>query len=926
MKKSSFFHAPIGVLTVLLLLVAGCKSAPPPAEPTIWDLLLARNESARGFFLGEVDVNATDDDGRTPLHYAAELNDAQLTSFLISIGANVNARDHSMQSPLGIAIGYVDTAVAKLLVDAGADIHLRIKDTITTAAFALDRGPTIFRSILTSSNIETVDSNNMTVLHLAAFAGNTEAVQNILAISTSSTLINKNDKANRNALDYALARPDSLEHMQIAERLVLLGSYSNSTVFDYFGPAARSANYNIRRREGLAPIHYAVMNSYIGLITFLLEKNIDINIKSLSGATALHEAVRIGNIQIIKMLLDANADVNARDANNNTPLHTGTPPAGHKEIITLLLEKEADPNLRDDHGDTPLHVTITLNRPLDVIQTLLDGNSDVHIRNIQGKTPLYIAVQENRSSLIPALLTAGSEVFASDNSGVTPFDIASRDNNNIINLLITPETINQRDSEGNTMLHAAVRNRVNPTIIGRILDTRPLIDARNRAGDTALHIAVRMNQRDSGEFLISRGSNIFSLNSTGQSPLFLALSGNDGIREWIINPATINARDGLGNNMLHYAAEWNFINAIPIIIRGGLSVEAVNVTGETPLFMAAKTNSPSTIRVLADNNANLNVRDSKGNSILHTAVRWNARSSIEMLISTRMDLNPQAINGNTPLHDAIIFQASEIETMLIRNGANLELRNVDGNTHLMEAVRGGHLASVEKLVQNRADINTRNTRGDTPLHVAVSSDKLEIITILLRGGASIHARNTVNRTPFQLSLAKSSEMVSFLLTADRINTSDDLGNSALHIALQERAASSIISTIISKGVMINTVDNNGRTPLRLAVDMELWDSAKVIADAGANPFIAAADIKTPAEISFTKGEVCIRAIFSGRAVNSRDSSGNTILHLAAHQGNPGIISLLIDLGANKTIRNISADLPYDIAIRWNRADNADILR
>jgi len=291
-----------------------------------------------------------------------------------------------------------------------------------------------------------------------------------------------------------------------------------------------------------------------------------------------------------------------------------------------------------------------------------------------------------------------------------------------------------------------------------------------------------------------------------------------------------------------------------------------------------------------------------------------------------MDINAQAINGNTPLHDSIIYQVPQIEALLISSNANLEVRNTDGNTPLMEAVRLGHTGSVDRLARSRADIHTRNTRGETPLHIAVNDEKADIINLLLRFGASIHARNTINRTPFQISLTKSSNLVSVLLTADRVNQSDDFGSSALHIALQQRVSADILRTIISRGARINAVDSNGKTALRLAVDLSSWESAKIIADAGGNPFIAASDIKTPAEISFQIGENSIRALFSGPAINSRDSMGNTILHLAAYQGNPGIINLLIELGANKNVRNISSELPYDLAVRWNKADNANLLR
>jgi ankyrin repeat protein len=926
MKKESSFLSFFKVVSVILLLIGSCKSAPPP--PDVWALLKSGDENARNHFLSEVDVNAVDLDGKTPLHYAAEQKDAQLAAFFISLGANPNVTDNLGQTPLGICINNNDAKVAEVLATGGVDIHqpVPIEDNAIASVLAMQRSPSVFSAIINPITVNTTDKSGRTVLHIAVIAGNETAVTDILKISTSSiALINKKDNDDKNSVDYALERPDSRIHISIAEQLILAGGYCDNAIFSYFGPAVRSGNYNIRRNEGLAPIHFAVIENHMGLITFLLDKKVDLNIKTTSGATALHEAARIGNKDVIALLIKNDADVNAKDAKGNTPLHVGIPANVYLDILGMLIANGADVNLRDEHGDTPLHIAIMLNRSAESIQLLLNSESDVHIRNINGKTPLYIAVQERRIALIPLLLADGSEIFAADNNGTTPFDLSVKSNDGTFNLLITNETVNQRDSYGNTMLHCAINNKATPEQIGRILEQRALVDSRNRDGETALHIAVRTNQKESGEYLLSRGASIFSLNSAGESPLFLAL-GTSNLREWIINPTTITAKDGLGNNMLHYAAEWGLNNAISTIIRSGIPVDTQNATGQTPLFMATKSNSSATLKIFIDNNANINARDSQGNSPLHAAVRWNAVTSVSFLISAGIDVDVHSLNGSTPLHDSVTLNLPEVEALLISKGANLESKNIDGNTPLMEAVRGGYLNSIDKLIASNADTSTRNIRGDTPLHIAVGLERIDIINRLLKTGVSIHARNTKNRTPFQMSLTISPRIVSALLENNRINISDDFGNSVLHVALNERTDENIIRVIINQGARINAVDYNGKTPLRLALDYEMLESAKLIADSGADPFISAVDNKSPAEIAITKGEVYLRAIFSGRAINAKDSSGNTILHYTARLGSPQLITVLFELGANRSIRNIAAESPNDIALRWNRKDNSDLLR
>jgi len=100
---------------------------------------------------------------------------------------------------------------------------------------------------------------------------------------------------------------------------------------------------------------------------------------------------------------------------------------------------------------------------------------------------------------------------------------------------------------------------------------------------------------------------------------------------------------------------------------------------------------------------------------------------------------------------------------------------------------------------------------------------------------------------------------------------------------------------------------------------------KILADAGSDPFSTAVDGKSSAEIAIVRGRDAIQAVFSGKAIEARDPSGNTVLHYAARMGKPEAINLLLELGANKRVRNISSESPADIAIRWNNRDNAVLL-
>jgi ankyrin repeat protein len=943
MNRNPFFTAFICGIVTLTGLAAGCATKPPApeAEPEpvnvlveddVWTLLArGENEKARRYFLGEVDVNAADPQGRTPLHLAAENKDPVLAAFFISLGADVNALDRQDQTALDISAGKLDGPTAKVFAGAGSDIHHSPAGNPSAAGIGVTEGGEFLQAILTPASLESTDASGRTILHLAADAGNTPALNSILNTipEAGKNVLGKKDNLGKTALDIALERTDSRNHAEAAECLILAGAVSDNPLYDYFAPAVRSSNYNIRSADGMAPLHYIAGEGYTGYIDFVLENNANVNIKNASGATPLHEAVRSGNVRVMEILLDHGAEINAQDAKGNSVLHIAVPPQSHKQALDLFLSRGVNPNLRDEHGDSAIHIAIILNRDAGIIGSLLAAGGDVTIRNIDGETPLYTAIVYRRENLIPLLLQYKSDIFAADNNGVTPYEKAFSEDNALVYSLITGETVLQNDSQGNTVLHHTVRLGGDTGIIGSILDRGANVNARNKEGDTSLHIAVRLNEYEAGGLLLSRGADIFAPNARGESPLRLSfpLPGKDpsGLRRWMITPYTLTARDGLGNTALHYLAQWQFNNWIPLVIQQGAATEAANATGETPLFTAVKIDAPVTIHTLVANGAALEGRDTLGNTALHAAVRWNAMRAAEALIDLGLDINAHALNGKTPLHDAVRLGLTDMEGLLLSYNADIEVRDAEGNTPFIEAILAGFPDTMERLVDKGADLNIRNFRGDTPLHIAAAMERNDIAVMLLSWGAAIHARNSYGRTPYQNALLTSPEMVKTFLTKDRLHVPDDNGSSPLHIAIQERCQADIIRTILGLGARTSALDSEGRNPLRLAVELNEWTTAKILADSGSDVFLTARDGRCSADIVLAAGGEAVRTLFSGKAINSKDSSGNTILHYAAKNGNTAVITLLIEMGANKGIKNIAAESPADIAQRWKHAEAVSLL-
>jgi ankyrin repeat protein len=928
-------------LTVLLL--AACAVSPKKAkveeepavmEPPIFALIeQGKTREAMALITDQNSTKIRDSRGRTPLHVSAEKGNVELIRFLLAMGADPDPLNDAGESPLCNAAAAEKIEAVRLLVGAGADIHRPISaaNPLTPAQVGVRAGGPMLDALLQPKAVRSKDTEGLTILHLASKVGRADAVKKII---DAMAPVNERDKSGKTPLDYALAEGGSEGFAETAEMLVLAGGASRDPFYAYFAPAARSANYDIRVTDGYAAIHYAAYKGFSGYISFIAGKKADVNIKNNSGATALHEAYKEGRLDIVSQLIGLGADVNEKDAKGNSTLHLAAPADKHEAAIALLLENNANPAVRDEHGETPLHVMIALGRSTKCAELLLEADSEVvKIRNIKGMTPLYMAVENKRADLIPMLLAAGSDIFAADNrsSDNTPLERAIIDNDpKVIDAIITKDTVLQKDSAGNTAIHIALRNKADMRVVELIVNLNGDIYARNKEGNTAIHIAAMVDHGAAGTLLLSRKAEIiFEPNSKGESPLYLAFHSPGAVREWMLTKATLEAKDGLGNTALHYVAQWKRASHVSLLVQKGAKVDAQNAMNETPLFMAARSNTPDVIQAMITAGASIQARDAQGNSPLHHAIFWDAQKSIDPLLSAGNNINAQNLAGKSPLHEAVRLGLSSSETALLNRKPNLEIRDIQGNTPLIEAIQSSNLQSaqsVDRLVRAGADVSSRNNTGDTPLHIAVSLQRIDVINILLGKGALIHARNSQGVTPFQMALSISPSMVAALLTRDRVAMSDDDGLSPLHIALEQRVPVQMVKAIIDRGGRVSAVNSSGRTPLRVALDMNNLEAAKLLADSGSDMFVQAADNKSPVSLALSNGENAVRALFAGNAVNVRDGTGNTALHYAAQVGNIEMIGLLLELGANKTIKNISLESPADIAYRWRHEEAAAMLQ
>jgi ankyrin repeat protein len=174
-------------------------------------------EKVKALLANKTDVNAKNDQGWTPLRWAAFIGDKDLVAILHAANANANIADHFGVTPLHAAAVFGHLEVVKLLVANNADLNAKNSNGETPLQTAVDGIGTLFKEaaeFLLASNADPNTRNNSgeTPLHNAARSGKTDLINLLLAYKAD---VNATNNVGETPLYFA----DGLNHKEAADLL-----------------------------------------------------------------------------------------------------------------------------------------------------------------------------------------------------------------------------------------------------------------------------------------------------------------------------------------------------------------------------------------------------------------------------------------------------------------------------------------------------------------------------------------------------------------------------------------------------------------------------------------------------------------------------------------------------------------------------------
>ncbi len=479
----------------------------------------------------ETNVNASQPDGATALHWAVHWEHVEMTGRLIGAGADVNVHNDLGMFPLLMAGRAGNATLVQHLLAAGADPDQSLE-------------------------------SGETALMAAARVGGHGAVTALLAHSASPNLAETT--RGQSALMWAVAnrRPAVTEVLLRHGADIHARSRARRLVFSMGGSrSAGSASRGISLEEveqgGSTPLLFAARSGDLASARLLVKAGADVENTAADGNPALVVAAHSGQASLAAFLLDEGADPNAAPL-GYTALHAAVlrgalddrgvvnpDPGAGLTLVRALLVHGADPNPHLSHG-TPVRRW---------------SHDFAFMERWSGATPFWLAAMFLEVDMMRLLVEFGADPLLPSHDGTTPLMAAaglgySRGGGSAF-------IKDRRDfSSYNPVASAELGSRIPAheerqalTAVAMALELGAEMNATNDSGNTALHAAAGQGTDTVVAFLIEQGADVTLANGRGQTARELAVFADGIAGDSFVRESTAELLDlGRRNETMHPAS------------------------------------------------------------------------------------------------------------------------------------------------------------------------------------------------------------------------------------------------------------------------------------------------------------------------------------------------------------------------------------
>ncbi|KKY28458.1 putative ankyrin repeat domain containing protein [Phaeomoniella chlamydospora] len=468
-------------------------------------------------------------------------------------------------------------------------------------------------------------------------------------------------------------------------------------------------------------------------------------------------------------------------------------------------------------------------------------------------------------------------------------------------------------------------------------DSAHIAEAGSPAWKTALVSAVQQRDRKLVEELLDSGVSPEAVTEVNLLTQAILNADPATVRLLLLFGANPNRLDSDSSTPLLVATDMSAIEVVKLLLKyGGDPNLCAGPEEETPLATAVRTGKIDLAQTYLQHRGDTNMIMPKGDSVFIKAINKTAPIQlIDCLLTFGADPNGKTKEGKTPLFEAITIQRVDIVTLLLDKGAK---PNLAGPKHPLWP--STYNASVLKVLIARGAL-CKMTPGI--MELATSLNNIDSISILLKAGVDPNIKKDGVYTPLCSAIRDDrQDIVTLLLNngadpnipASEYPAFKCITHDRLHFLPQLVAAgvdlnepTGIIETAVAHGnkdavlyllreaVDVNARNATGSTPLTTAIVNNSEELVDLLLEHGANPTIRGQDWPLCMAV---KRPAILERLLSVVSDPSRSAKG--LIELAVQANQLESIKHLIKAGFNVEDKTGGVFSPLTTAIREERKD------